>query len=117
MAVVEDHEQLRRAQAQQRWDLEQERAACERRRAIEKARWIHLVGLAESARQANLVWEFLDALEQRALSATGEPGLSARIQNWFVWARKRADATDPVLGSPESYAPENIFPEDLSDRD
>jgi hypothetical protein len=32
------------------------------------------------------------------------PPLSTRLQNWFVWARKRADAADPMLSSPTGRA-------------
>ena len=73
MVLVEDQEQRRRDEEQRRSKIEQERAERERRRKIEQARWKHLVDLAESARQANMVREFLDTLEQRALSAAGQP--------------------------------------------
>jgi len=41
--------------------------------------------------------EFFLDLEQRMLSAAGDQGLSADVENWFGWARKRSDALDPLL--------------------
>jgi len=112
MVLVEDHEQRRRDEEQRRWKLEQERPERERRRKIEEARWKQVVELAESALQVKMVREFLDTLEQRALAAAGDQGLSAKIQNWFAWARRRADVVDPVLNSQEFLASENVSLDD-----
>ena len=114
MALVEDRGEKRRNEEQWRWKLEQERAERERQRKVEVARWKELVDLAESARQAKMVREFLDELERRVLVTAGDQGLSARLQNWLISARKRADAIDPIIGS-DFYLPKNTSFDDDSD--
>lgn len=82
--------------------MEQERLWC-----IDAARWRHVCQLATLSRQASIVRTLLDELEERAKKALGERELPAATRNWFSWARKRADAADPVLRPADKLIAEN----------
>jgi hypothetical protein len=89
----------------------------ERLRRIDAARWRHIGELAMASRQASIVHGFLDELEERAKKMLGEHELPAETRDWFSWARKRADAADPVLGAADKLVDENSSINEWSYRD
>jgi hypothetical protein len=97
-----DEEERRRA------ELEAQHAEQERLRRIDVARWRHLTELREAAQRASLIREFIDRLEQRVRSEN-EGRLSAtELQDWFRWARDKADAGDPLQRSTEALIKHNL---------
>jgi hypothetical protein len=42
------------------------------------------------------------------LNAAGDQGLSGSVQNWFAWARKRADAFDLLLNLYELFGDKHV---------
>jgi hypothetical protein len=115
-AIRKEWERQRAEEEARRLERERIRAEQERLRRIDAARWRHLTELAACARQANMVREFLDGLEQRARSAAGDQQLSADLQSWFSWARKRADTADPALAAPIVLVNENLSLDEYSYR-
>lgn len=116
-AVEKEWERQREEEAARQRELARIRAEQERLRRIDAARWRHVTEMAASAREAIMVRDFLDRLEQRARSAMGNQQLPADMESWLSWARKRADAADPVLAEPPSIVDENLSLDEYSYRD
>jgi hypothetical protein len=103
-----DEEERRRA------ELEAQHAEQERLRRIDVARWRHLNELREAAQRASLIREFIDRLEQRVRGENEGRMSATELQNWFSWARDKADAADPLLKSPEALIKHNLTITDQS---
>jgi len=112
-AVEKEWKRQRKEEALRRAELEAQRAEQERLRRIDAARWRHLNELQEAAQRASLIREFIDRLEQRMHSENGRQMPAAELQDWFIWARGKADAGDPLLRSPEALIKRNLA---LTDR-
>jgi len=107
-AVRKEWERRREEEERLRAELLAQRAEQERLRRIDAARWRHLNELREAAQRASLIREFIDRLEQRVQSENEGEMPATELQDWFRWARNRADAGDPLLGSPEALIKHNL---------
>jgi hypothetical protein len=116
-AIEKELERIRAEKERQPQELERQRMEQERLRRIDAAWWRHISELAMASRQASIVRTFLDQLEECAKKALGERELSAETRDWFSWARKRADATDPVFIAPDKLVAENSSLHEWSYRD
>jgi hypothetical protein len=106
-AIVKEWERVRAEEQRQRQELARQRMEQDRLRRIDAARWRHISELAMASRQASIVRTFLDELEERAKKTLGEHELPAETRDWFNWARKRADAADPVFSAADKLVAEN----------
>ena len=113
-AVEKEWKRQRREEELRRAELEAQRAEQERLRRIDAARWRHLNELREAAQRASLIREFIDRLEQRMHSENGNQPPVAELQDWFRWARDKADAGDPLLRSAETLIKHNLAMTDRS---
>jgi hypothetical protein len=95
-AVLKEQERRRKEEERRRLALELERAERDRLRRIDAARWRFVLDLAASARRADEVRDFLNALEQRARAQSDDGEILAEHQRWFEWARAKAKETDPL---------------------
>jgi hypothetical protein len=116
-AIEKELERIRAEKERQRQELERQRMEQERLRRIDAARWRHISELAMASRQASIVRTFLDELEDRAKKMVGAVELPAETRNWFSWARKRADAADPVFSAADKLVTENSSINEWSYRD
>jgi hypothetical protein len=97
-AVEKEWKRQRREEELRRAELEAQRAEQEPLRRIDAARWRHLNELREAAQRASLIREFIDRLERCVQNENGQMP-TAELQEWFQWARDKADAGDPVIPS------------------
>jgi hypothetical protein len=116
-AIRKEWERIRAEEERQRQELEKQRMEQERLRRIDAARWRHICELATLSRQASIVRNFLDELEERAKKTLGENEMPEETRNWFSWARNRADAADPVLRAADKLVAENSSLHEWSYRD
>lgn len=116
-AIRKEWERVRAEEERQREELERRRMEQERLRRIDAARWRHICELAMASRQASIVRTFLDELEEHFKKTLGEHELAAEIRDWFSWARKRADAADPVFNAADKLVDENLSTNEWTYRD
>jgi hypothetical protein len=116
-AIVKEWERVRAEEERQRQELARQRMEQERLRRIDAARWRHVSELAMASRHASIVRGFLDELEERAKKTLGEHELRAETREWFSWARKRADAADPVFSAADKLVDENLSTNEWTYRD
>jgi hypothetical protein len=115
-AIAKEEDRRRKEEERQRQERERQRQEQERLRRIDAARWRHICEMATLSRRALIVRAFLDDLESRAFKTSPDGQLSQDANDWIIWARRRADTTDPVLRPVSELIAENTSLQEWSYR-